>query len=431
MNSDTWIEAGALETLDRLHRRYATYSAYPGRPLRFLKNLFRNKSEDQPVDSDDVSRAFSAETGLPSFLLNESEPLDLAATTDWFRQRVVGQEEAVDLVVDLMATIKAGMARRGRPLASFLFIGPTGVGKTEMARSLAQFLFRDSSASSLGGRMTRFDMSEYSDPAAVARLIGGSWDSEGLLTSRVREQPFGVVLLDEFEKAHPSFFDLLLQVLGEGRLTDSSGRLADFSNSVLIMTSNLGAESFRASPTGFHTRDEVVDRARAHYTREVKAFVRPEFFNRIDRIVPFSPLPEDALLKVARRELALIQRREGVLYEGLTLDINDEVVRHLAKAGFDPRYGARPLKRAVERELLIPLARALNERSNPYQVHARAQMVAGAVEVTTIELGAPTETIRAAATGCAQESVKLRRTVQSLLRCADYLEVQNEIDKLE
>ena len=147
LNSDTWIEAGALETLDRLHRRYATYSAYPGRPLRFLKNLFRNRSEDKPVDSDDVSLAFSAETGLPSFLLNESEPLDLAATTDWFRERVVGQEEAVNLVVDLMATIKSGMARRGRPLASFLFIGPTGVGKTEMARSLAQFLFRDSSAS--------------------------------------------------------------------------------------------------------------------------------------------------------------------------------------------------------------------------------------------------------------------------------------------
>src|SRR5262249_9301288 len=161
---------------------------------------------------------------------------DMAEARRWFAGRVIGQPEAVDLIVDLLATVKAGLARPRKPLASLLFIGPTGVGKTEMAKALAEFLFGSRQ------RLTRFDISEYADPLAVQRLIGGSFAAEGLLTARVREQPFSVVLLDEFEKAHPQLFDLLLQVLGEGRLTDAAGRLADFSNAVVILTSNLGAE---------------------------------------------------------------------------------------------------------------------------------------------------------------------------------------------
>src|SRR5262249_30690931 len=188
---------------------------------------------------------FTRETGLPRFLLEDAVRLDLKATRDRFARRVIGQPEAVDLVVDLLATVKAGLTRPHKPIASLLFIGPTGVRKTEMAKALADFLFGDP------GRLTRLDMSEYADPAAVQRLIGGGFGAEGVLTSRIREQPFAVVLLDEFEKAHPLLFDLLLQVLGEGRLTDAAGRLADFCNAMVILTSNLGAESFQQGAFGF------------------------------------------------------------------------------------------------------------------------------------------------------------------------------------
>lgn len=268
-----------------MHRRYATYSAYPGRPLRFLKNLLEDRS-GKTITADDVTARFSEETGLPLFLLNDAVKLDLEDTQRWFGSQVIGQPEAVALIIDLLATVKAGLTRAGRPIASLMFIGPTGVGKTEMAKSLAEFLFQNRE------RMIRFDMSEYADPIAVNRLIGGIWGAAGLLTSKVREQPFVVLLLDEFEKAHPSFFDLLLQVLGEGRLTDSSGRLADFTNAVVIMTSNLGAETFKRSALGFRDGASATSAARAHFLKEVRAFVRPEFFNRIDRIVPFAPLDE-------------------------------------------------------------------------------------------------------------------------------------------
>ena len=213
--------------------------------MRFLRNLLNDAASGKDVlRGEDVTTAFSYETGLPAWLLEPSARLDLQAAHAWFAERVIGQEQAVSAVVDLLATVKAELARPGRPIASLLFIGPTGVGKTEMAKALAEFLYQDRR------RMTRIDMSEYADPAAAERLIGGG-GREGLLTSKVREQPFGVVLLDEFEKAHPRLFDLLLQVLGEGRLTDAMGRLADFRNSVIIMTSNLGVESFGRAAAGF------------------------------------------------------------------------------------------------------------------------------------------------------------------------------------
>src|SRR5207342_2926265 len=194
---------------------------------------------------------------------------------------------AVDLVTDLLATVKAALNRPRRPIASLLFVGPTGVGKTEMAKALAGYFFGDTR----GDRLVRFDMSEYASAAAVGRLVGTTWEAEGLLTAKVREQPFCVVLLDEFEKAHPAFFDLLLQVLGEGRLTDSAGRLADFSNAIVVMTSNLGAGSFGSGPFGLSRADSSGrEHARVHFTHAVQSFLRPELFNRIDRIVPFLPL---------------------------------------------------------------------------------------------------------------------------------------------
>ena len=430
------VATDALPTLDTLHRRYATYSAYPGRPLRFLRNLLADQPAGSSLTSGDVTAAFARETGLPLFLLEDSVRLDLAEARRWFAERVIGQSEAVDLVVDLLATVKARLTRPRKPIASLLFIGPTGVGKTEMAKALAEYLFGSKQ------RLTRFDMSEYADPLAVQRLIGGSAAGEGLLTARVREQPFSVILLDEFEKAHPQMFDLLLQVLGEGRLTDSAGRLADFCNSVVIMTSNLGAASYQQGNAGFAERTgveqgQVREQAREHFVREVRAFVRPEFFNRIDRIVPFAPLDEETILKIACRELELLQARDGIRYRGVLLDVASEVAGWLARKGYEVRYGARPLKRAVEREMLAPLAEKMNGYTaetplrvgvtlagSTLNIHVRARTDEGGRQ--TAAHGLDTATVQTVG-GC----VELRRDVQRMERCSAVTELLNEIFRLE
>ncbi len=284
-------------------------------------------------------------------------------------------------MVDLLATVKASLTRPNRPIASLLFIGPTGVGKTEMAKALAEYFFSDRA------RLTRFDMSEFAGPAAVERLIGTSHGNEGLLTAKVREQPFSVILFDEFEKVHPAFLDLLLQVLGEGRLTDAAGRLADFSNTIVIMTSNLGTASFGRGNFGLNrttgpSGPTGQPDAERHFTDEVRDFVRPELFNRIDRIVPFLPLERDVIEQIARREIELVAQRDGVKLRGMTLRLSAEVLTHLAKSGYDIRYGARPLKRAVERELLAPLADAVNAYSPDLPLEADATAENGAIRIT-------------------------------------------------
>ncbi|HEX4949306.1 MAG TPA: AAA family ATPase [Blastocatellia bacterium] len=430
------VEPAALTRLDQLHRRYATYSAYPGRPLRFLHNLLKEREADSNITAREVTAAFSRETGLPLLLLEDSVRLDLPATHAWFTERVIGQSEAVDLVTDLLATVKAGLVRPRKPIASLLFIGPTGTGKTEMAKSLAEFLFQDRH------RLIRFDMSEYSDPLAVQRLIGGFGSSEGLLTSKVREQPFAVVLLDEVEKAHPQFFDLLLQVLGEGRLTDAAGRVADFCNAVVIMTSNLGAESYQRGVKGFSEAfapDDNSSRKRAsqHFLKEVRVFVRPELFNRIDRVVPFAPLSETTVQRIAERELNRIKLRDGLKYRGVTVNIAPEVAQHLARQGYDARYGARPLKRTIERELLAPLAEQLNQHSadEPLVTHVTLEPTGLHVrlEAALDETGK-----RARKTMVDQHLVyhaghatALRLQTQRLARSPALMDLQNQIYRLE
>ena len=363
-------------------------------------------------------------------LLDDATPLDLEAARNWFAARVIGQDEAVDLVVDLLATVKAGLARPGKPIASLMFIGPTGVGKTELAKALAEFLFGDSR------RMTRFDMSEYADPIAVLRLIGGATGrGEGLLTARVREQPFSVLLLDEFEKADPSFFDLLLQVLGEGRLTDVAGSLADFRNAVVIMTSNLGAESYRRGRSGFVRGRATAHDSRAHFVREVQAMVRPELFNRLDRIVPFAPLDLATAGGIVDRQLGLIARRDGFRSGLVRLSVAPGVPRRLARRGHDPTYGARPLKRAIERELLAPLAERINRHASDAALD---------VDVTLDAADRPRVAVRARlddrgrqlfatseeeAALFARSCQDLRRRTQRLRRSAVTLEVFNEITR--
>ncbi|MDY0167790.1 MAG: AAA family ATPase [Thermoguttaceae bacterium] len=435
------LDRAAIAVVDRLHRRYATYSALPGRPLRFLKNLIADAPEPvglTPVGSvklspvmlmaADVTAAFSRETGLPELLLKETAPLDLPATRNWFQERVIGQAQAVDVVVDLLATVKAVLARPDRPLASLLFIGPTGVGKTEMAKSLAEFLYQDRR------RMIRIDMSEYADATSVDRLIGTSCQAEGLLTSKVREQPFAVVLLDEFEKAHPRLYDFLLQALGEGRLTDAAGRLADFRSAVIIMTSNLGADSFGRSAPGFHGAGEPDGAAREHFARHVREFVRPELYNRIDRIVTFLPLAEDILRGIAQRELQLLRQRDGIHCRDLQIEFSPTLVETLVRENCDRRYGARPLKRAVERHVLAPLAAALNERAASVPLHAGVTAGAEGVQVAVrARRGAERRASSQPAAeptvpaNSAEQAVTCRREVMFLANSRGVLDARNEL----
>lgn len=386
-----WISSDALRTLDLLHRRYATYSAYPGRPLRFLRHVLRdtfpfvardgtdpvpiNARQPGPITPGDVTRAFARETGLPLFLLDANVPFAPESTRAWFQQRVLGQPSVVDLVVDLLGVVKTGLARPGKPLASLLFIGPTGVGKTEMSKAVAHFLFGDAQ------RLVRFDMSEFQDRLAVQRLIGGITGTEGLLTARIREQPFSVLLFDEVEKAHPQFFDFLLQVLGEARLTDAGGRLADFRNAVIVMTSNLGVASFQQGAVGFQRSGNARQQAAEHFTAEVSRFVRPELFNRIDRIVPFLPLDEDCIREIARGQLRDLELRDGIAARGVRMIVRPGVAEWLASRGYDVRYGARPLKRAIERELLAPLAVGINRYSADRALEATIEVVDGTLRV--------------------------------------------------
>ena len=422
----------ALELLDQLHRRFAGYSAYPSRPLRFLRGLLQSHATDEVGDSE-VITAFAAETGLPLFLLDDHVIFDTDNTATWFEERVIGQSAAVRLIVDLLATVKAGLTRPRRPIASLLFAGPTGVGKTEMAKSLARFFFGDER------RMARFDMSEYADAFAVTHLVSGATGNEGTLTARIREQPFSVVLFDEFEKAHHSFFDLLLQMLGDGRMTDGRGRVADFTNSIVVMTSNLGAAKFRRPRAGFDVdgNQALSDSdlaAQKHFSRAVQDFLRPEIFNRIDHIVPFTPLDRKSVEQIAERELNLVAQRDGLFRRGVTLRTAPQALELLARRGYDAHYGARPLKRLIERELLLPLAVELNRRPKIGQAKrttliANVDVEAGhlAVEISG-ESGSAHDDLSLPAR--VHRLGELRRRVVQLERCSAVLELQNTIWRL-
>jgi DNA polymerase III delta prime subunit len=436
----TPITDPALDLLDRLHRRFAGYSAYPSRPIRFLRGLIESQHESEQISNSEVIAAFATETGLPLFLLDDRVGFDTEHTAQWFEKRVIGQSAAVRLIVELLATVKAGLTRPRRPIASLLFAGPTGVGKTEMAKSLARFFFCDES------RMARFDMSEYADGLAVTHLVGGVTGTEGTLTARIREQPFSVVLFDEFEKAHHSFFDLLLQTLGDGRMTDGRGRVADFTNSIVVMTSNLGAAKFRRPRAGFDAGVEDRNQhlsnsnraAQKHFSRAVQEFLRPEIFNRLDHIVPFIPLDRKTVARIAERELKLVEQRDGLLRRGVALRTTPQALESLARRGYDAHYGARPLKRLIERELLLPLAVELNRRPGVAE-GKRTNMIA-AVDVKAghlvVEISGESKTEGKAVRDDLSLAVRvdrlgeLRRRIVRLGRSSAVIELQNTIWRL-
>ena len=416
-------DTNAIKTIDQIHRRYSTYSAFPGRPVRFLRNVFANLENGETLSIKKVYAEFSNETGLPELLLNDEIRLDLSQTEKFFAEKVIGQSEAVKLITDLIATVKAKLTRPRKPIASLLFIGPTGVGKTELTKSLAKFFFSDES------RMIRFDMSEFSNAISVQRLIGGTGEAEGLLTAKVREQPFSVVLLDEFEKAHSSFFDLLLQMLGEGRLTDSAGRTADFTNSIIVMTSNLGASEFQRGKSGFVNNSRQKQAAVKHFDSAVRDFLRPEIFNRLDRIVPFAPLDEKTVLKIADLEIEKLKMRDGLRFRSVKLEIGKDVLKHLAKTGYDIRYGARPLKRIVEKNLLAPLSAELNLRPTDEKLIVETQVKNGKIALDFIGEDEPKKrkTATAILATNAERIAELRRRTQKLLASYRLTELSDEI----
>ncbi|NET09297.1 MAG: AAA domain-containing protein [Symploca sp. SIO2B6] len=316
-----------------------------------------------PISSRHVLEYFARTTGLPLTLLSDAEQLDPQEVQTYFSDRLLGQPDAVAAVTNLITVIKAGLNDPNKPLGSFFFVGPTGVGKTELAKILACYLFGN------GDRLLRFDMSEYASGDALARLIGTAWQSQskdtGELTRRVREQPFSIVLFDEVEKANPVIFDALLGVLGEGRLTNAAGRTTDFRNTIIIMTSNLGASQSQMPSLGFTTESSEKSKdLQAHYVEAAEQFFRPEFFNRIDHLVVFQPLSFEAMGRITRRELDKLLEREGIQKRKLLVEIDDAVIGQLLAQGFHPRYGARPLQREIEKTVIVPLA-SLLVRKNP------------------------------------------------------------------
>jgi ATP-dependent Clp protease ATP-binding subunit ClpB len=286
----------------------------------------------------------------------QSDREKLLKLEDELHKRVVGQEEAIVAISDAVRRSRAGLQDQKRPIGSFLFLGTTGVGKTELAKALAEYMFDDEAA------MTRIDMSEYQERHSVSRLVGAppgyvGYDEGGQLTESVRRRPYSVVLLDEIEKAHPDTFNILLQVLDEGRLTDNKGRLADFKNTIIIMTSNMGSDIIQEKFENIKDPDTAMEAAKTEVLGLLKQNVRPEFINRIDDIVMFSPLTRKDIRKIVSLQLKGVKKM--LSKQNIVLDATEEAISYLANRGFDPQFGARPVKRVIQREVLNKLSKEI------------------------------------------------------------------------
>ena len=311
---------------------------------------------DEEVGADDVAEIVSRWTGIPVNKMMQSEREKLLHLEDELHKRVVGQDEAITAVSDAIRRSRAGLQDAKRPIGSFIFMGTTGVGKTELAKALAEFLFDDENA------MVRIDMSEYQERHTVSRLIGAppgyvGYEESGQLTEAVRRKPYSVILLDEIEKAHPDVFNILLQVLDDGRLTDNKGRTVDFKNTIVIMTSNIGANIIQENFALLNgsNDEEVFEKTRNEVMEQLKQFMRPEFLNRVDDIIMFKPLDESQIADIVRMQFRSVQKMLAA--NDIKIDITDAAVDFIAKQSYNPQYGARPVKRMMQRELLNSLSK--------------------------------------------------------------------------
>jgi ATP-dependent Clp protease ATP-binding subunit ClpB len=341
------------------------YSLIPAKEeeLEKLKNRQNDLQEEKPmlkeeVDDEDIAEIVSKWTGIPVQRMLESEKEKLLKMEDHLRERVIGQDEAVRVVSDAIRRSRAGLSDQNRPIGSFIFLGSTGVGKTELARALAEFLFDDESA------LVRIDMSEYMERHSVSRLVGSppgyvGYEEGGQLTEAVRRKPYSVVLLDEIEKAHPEVFNILLQMLDDGRLTDNKGRTVSFKNTIIIMTSNLGAQFIRESSEKWtdEDADKVYEEIRANVMETLKQALRPEFINRIDDIIVFHPLTKDNIKDIVRLQFRIIQKM--LEDKDIVIELRDGALEYLVKVGYDPVFGARSLKRLIQKEVVNELAKEI------------------------------------------------------------------------
>jgi ATP-dependent Clp protease ATP-binding subunit ClpB len=333
---------------------------------KHLKDLESNMKEMQgehsllkeEVDSEDIAEVVAKWTGIPVSKMLQSEREKLLTLEEELSKRVAGQEEAIRALSDAVRRSRAGLQDPKRPIGSFIFMGTTGVGKTELSKALADYLFNDDNA------MVRIDMSEYQERHSVSRLIGAppgyvGYDEGGQLTEAVRRKPYSVILLDEIEKAHPDVFNILLQVLDDGRLTDNKGRVANFKNTIIIMTTNIGSHIIQENFEKINESNyfDVLESTKDEVLALLKKSVRPEFINRIDEIIMFRPLSRADIRKIVEIQFKLIQKR--LLESGVKLDISEEALERLAKLGYDPQFGARPLKRVIQREILNELSKQI------------------------------------------------------------------------
>jgi ATP-dependent Clp protease ATP-binding subunit ClpB len=312
----------------------------------------------EEVDAEDIAANIAKATGIPVTKMLQSEREKLLFLEEELHKRVVGQEEAIEAVSDAIRRSRAGLQDPKKPIGSFIFLGTTGVGKTELAKALADYLFDDDSM------MTRIDMSEYQEKHSVSRLVGAppgyvGYDEGGQLTEAVRRKPYSVVLLDEIEKANPDVFNVLLQVLDDGRLTDNKGRMVNFKNTIIIMTSNMGSDIIQENfeKVTEKNKDEVVMRTKAEVMVLLKQTIRPEFLNRIDEVIMFQPLMKKEIKGII--QIQLDNLKQLVAQNGINLQFSEYALDYLAENGYDPQFGARPLKRLIQKEVVNQLSKKI------------------------------------------------------------------------
>lgn len=360
--------------------RYGKLQALQAEIDKIQKDLKQRQGNEalvkEEVTADDIADVVSRWTGIPVSRMLQSEREKLVHLETELHQRVVGQDEAITAVADAVRRSRAGLQDPKRPIGSFIFLGTTGVGKTELAKALAEYLFNDESL------MTRIDMSEYQEKFSVSRLVGAppgyvGYEEGGQLTEAVRRKPYSVVLFDEIEKAHPDVFNILLQVLDDGRLTDNKGRVVNFKNTIIIMTSNLGSGFIQSKFDEMRGKSEseqerLLDETKEGVFEMLKKTIRPEFLNRIDDIIMFQPLKKEEIRLIVRLQVAAIVNR--LAEQGITLQVDDDAIAQIAEAGFDPEFGARPVKRSLQRLLLNDLSKSLLsgaiDKSRPIRVRA-------------------------------------------------------------